>query len=309
MAIFNEQTIAGNYDPGASTLPFTAVIVTMQINDADDDGVIRADGGDQINGSNVTAVWVGDTVTIDGGTPISGVTFYTADGSRYFTPDDGTVLVDGTVTAQTFVNTSTQFPIGGFGPPCFVAGTRIAVPGGHVRVEDLSIGDYVETRDRGPQRIRWIGTRTVAGRGAFAPVRILSGAIGNHDTLTVSPQHRILIDDWRAQMYFGDNEVLVAAHMLVDGDMVRHVPCARVRYVHFMFEDHQIVTANGLACESFLFGDYLCHPTSPLRADIVARFPEFGTDGPDMQAARRVLRGHEAQVLHRVPSMPLAIAC
>ena len=309
MAIYTDQTIAGNYDPGASALPFNAVIVTMQINDADDDGVIRADGGDQINGSNVTRVWVGDTVTIDGGTPISGVTFYTADGGRYFTPDDGTVLVDGTVTAQTFVNTSTQFPIGGFGPPCFVAGTRIAVPGGHIRVEDLSIGDRVLTRDHGPQRIRWIGIRTVPGRGAFAPVRFAPGALGNHDALTVSPQHRILIDDWRAQMYFGDSEVLCAAHMLVNDDTVRHAPCAQVTYVHFMFDDHEIVMANGLACESFLFGDYLCNPTSALRAEIVALFPELGSAGPDMQAARRVLRGHEAQLLRRAPVEPLAIAC
>ena len=120
MAIFTDQTIAGNFDPGATAVPFTATIVTMEINDADGDGVIRADGGDQVNGSNVTRVWVGDTITLDG-VIISGVTFYTADGGRYFTPDDGSVLEDGTITARTFVNTSTQFPIGDFGPPCFVA--------------------------------------------------------------------------------------------------------------------------------------------------------------------------------------------
>ena len=121
MAIYTDQTIAGNYDPGASSLPFTATIVTMEINDADNDNVIRADGGDQVNGSNVTAVWVGDTIVLNGET-ISGVTFYTADGGRYFTPDDDTVLEDGTITAQTFVTGSTQFPVGEFGPPCFVAG-------------------------------------------------------------------------------------------------------------------------------------------------------------------------------------------
>jgi len=308
VAIFNEQTIGGNYDPGASTIPFTAVIETMQINDADDDGVIRADGSDQINGSDVTRVWVGDTVTIDGGTPISGVTFYTADGSRYFTPDDGTVLTDGTVTAQTFVNTSTQFPIGDFGPPCFVAGTRIAVPGGHRRVEHLAVGDLVETRDHGAQPIRWIGSRTVAGRGAFAPVQFAPGTLGGNDALTVSPQHRMLIDDWRAQVYLGENEVLCAAHMLVNGDTIRYAPCAKVTYVHFMFDDHEIVTANGLSCESFLAGDYLCHGSSALRREIVALFPDFETKGRVMQAARRVLRSHEVQVLHHLPDPELARA-
>jgi len=41
--------------------------------------------------SNVTRVWVGDTVTIDGTTHV-GVTFYTADGARDVTPDDGSLL-------------------------------------------------------------------------------------------------------------------------------------------------------------------------------------------------------------------------
>ena len=309
MAIYNDQTIAGNYDPGASPTPFDAVIVTMQINDADDDGVIRADGSDQINGSNVTNVWVGDTITLNG-VNISGVTFYTADGGRYFTPDDGSVLADGTITAQSFVTNSTQFPIGNFGPPCFVAGTMIAVPGGHCRVEDLVIGDRVETRDHGAQKIRWIANRKVAGRGAFAPVRIAPGALGDHDALIVSPQHRILIDDWRAQMYLGENEVLCPAHMLVNGDTVHHAPCSEVTYFHFMFDRHEIVYANGLASESFLFADYLCHDTSTLRAEIVALFPELGTTGASMRAARHVVRSHEAQVLQgAVAAAPLAQAC
>ena len=82
MAIFTDQTIAGNFDPGAPPgLPTTITVVTMTLNDADDDGFIRADGGDQVNGSNVTRVWEGDTVTING-TQITGTTFYTADGGR-----------------------------------------------------------------------------------------------------------------------------------------------------------------------------------------------------------------------------------
>ena len=153
MAVFTDQTIAGNFDPGAPpALPTTITVVTMEINDADDDGFIRPNSGDQINGSNVNSVWDGDTVTIDGVT-ITGVTFYTDDGARYFTPSDGSVLPDGgTATATTFVTQNTQFPVGSFGPPCFVAGSRIAVPGGFVPVEALRIGDLVETRITGRNR-------------------------------------------------------------------------------------------------------------------------------------------------------------
>ncbi|MEQ3709363.1 MAG: Hint domain-containing protein [Tateyamaria sp.] len=295
VAIYTDQTIAGNYDPGASPTPFTATIITMEINDADDSGVIRADGGDQVNGSNVTAVWVGDTITLDG-VVISGVTFYTADGGRYFTPDDGAVLEDGTITAQTFVNTSTQFPVGNFGPPCFVAGTRIRVPGGQVPVETLCVGDLVETRDHGAQRVRWVGSRTVTGQGAFAPVRIERGALGNADPLTVSPQHRIMIDDWRAGFYLGDDEVLCPARLLVNGDTITRETCPTVTYVHFMFDRHEIVYANGIAAESFLPGEYLCHENSTLRTEVDAVFPEKSATQLQMSAARRIVRSFEAHL-------------
>lgn len=298
MAIFTDQTIAGNFDPGAPPpLPVTISVVTMQIDDANDDGVIRPNSGDQINGSDVNAVWVGDSVTIDG-VRITGVTFYTADGGRYFTPSDGAVLPDGgTVESVTFVTQSTRFPVGGFGPPCFVAGTRIAVPGGTVAVEDLRIGDLVMTRDHGPCPIRWTGRRRVAGTGAFAPVRFAPGALGDHGALLVSPQHRILLDDWRAQVYLGVEEALCPAHLLVNGDTIHRAPRPEVCYVHFMCDRHEIVLAEGLASESFLFGEYLCHGTSALREEILALFPELGGQGLRMTAARRILRAHEARLI------------
>lgn len=296
MAIFTDQTIAGNFDPGVTPVPFNAVIITMTINDANNDGVIRPNSGDQINGSNVTSVWVGDRITLNG-VVIRGVTFYTASGGRYFTPSDGSVLTDGTITARTFVNTSTQFPVSGFGPPCFVAGTRVAVPGGSARVEDLSVGDLVITQDNGARPLRWIGRRAVPGRGAFAPVRICAGALGDHDTLLVSPQHRILLSDWRAQMYMGEDEVLCPAAALVNGDTIHRAPRDEVIYVHLMFDDHEIVFAEGLATESFLVGDYLCHETSALREEIIAIFPELGTRPAGMQSARRILRGYEGIVM------------
>lgn len=301
MATFTEQTIAGNFDPSASTLPATVTIITMEINDADNDGVIRARGDDQINGSTVTGVWVGDTITLNG-VEISGVTFYTADDGRYFTPADGSVLSDGTITSTTFVNQSTQFPLGDFGPPCFVAGTMISVPGGLAPVEALKIGDLVNTRDNGARPIRWIGQRTVPGRGAFAPIRLGPGALGDHGELRVSPQHRVLLGGWRAQLYTGDDEVLCAAHLLADGDRICRAPCDRVTYVHFMFDDHEIVEAAGLACESFLLGDYLCHETSALRDEMLVLFPELGGDHPAMRSARRILRGQEAGLFIREKS-------
>lgn len=310
MPIYTDQTIADNFDPGlvGPSLPLDVTITTIEIDDADGNGLIQPFSGDLVNGSEVTDVWVDDTVTLNGDV-ITGVTFYTEDGSRYFTPSDESVLTDGTVTDVTFVLESTQFPVGDFGPPCFVAGARIAVPGGHARVEELAVGDLVETLDHGPQTVRWVGQRTVPGKGAFAPVRIEAGALGAHGALSVSPQHCLLIQGWRAELHFGAPEVLCPAHMLVDGDSIRRIECAEVSYVHVMCDGHEILHAEGLASESFFFGDYLCQEGSALRAEILALFPEMADRAmPRMTAARRVLRAHEAGLVRRAPAAQVRTA-
>ena len=51
----------------------------------------------------------------------------------------------------------------------------------------------------------------VAGAGAGAPVLIPAGALGNTRDLLVSQQHRMLVTGWRAELMFGEPEVLVAA--------------------------------------------------------------------------------------------------
>lgn len=298
MALFTVQTIAGNFDPATASPPQTISVVTMEVNDNNDDGVIRPlVGADRINGSLVIRVFNGDTITVDG-TEIPGVTFYTLDGSRYFASSDGSLLPDGgEVTATTFVTDSTSFPVSDFGPPCFVAGTRIRVPGGTVPVETLKIGDLVETRDHGPRPVRWAGRRTVPGQGAFAPVHIAAGALGEHNALRVSPQHRILLGGWRAQLYTGEDEVLCAANLLVNGDTITRAPCDAVTYVHIMFDAHEIVDSEGLPSESFCVGAYLCHDSSALRAEISAVFPELDDGVAAMTTARRVVRGREAALL------------
>lgn len=297
MPIYTNQTIAGNFDPGAPPpLPTEISVVTMTLNDADGDGFVRADGDDQVNGSNVTAVWEGDTVTVDGVTHV-GTTFYTEGGGRFFTPTDGSVLSDGgTATSVTFVTTSTQFDVDDLGPPCFVSGTLIRVPGGTRRIEDLRPGDLVETMDNGPQPVRWTGARTVNGLGAMAPVRIARGALGNSRDLLVSPQHRMLVSDWRAQMYLGEDEVLCPAVGLCNGDTIHRAPRDRVTYVHVMFDRHQVVFAEGAPSESFLFGDYMCRGGSAVRRELAALFPELDAQGAAL-AARRVLRGFETRLL------------
>ncbi|WP_166417985.1 Hint domain-containing protein [Cochlodiniinecator piscidefendens] len=296
MAIYNDQAIGGNFDPGNPPgLPTTISVISITLNDADNDGFVNANGSDQVNGSNVTRVWEGDTVTIDG-TTIVGTTFYTADGSRYFTPTDGSVLPDGgTATATTFVTTSTTFDVNDLGPPCFVSGTLIATNRGEIAVEHLKVGDLVETQDSGFQPIRWIGKRTVSGLGSYAPVRIQKGTLGTESDLFVSPQHRMAISDWRTQLYMGEDQILCSAKALINGNTVTSYPCEKVTYIHFMFDDHQIVYANGSPSESFLAGDYLCNDGSAIQRELEEIFENLPFK--QIKSAKRISRSFEATVI------------
>lgn len=184
--------------------------------------------------------------------------------------------------------------------PCFVAGTMIRTETGQARVEDLRPGDLVWTMDRGLQPLRWIGQRTVAAMGHLAPVRVAAGTFGDHANLMLSPQHRILVRDPLADLVFGTPEVLVAAKHLVNGRSVQTVEGGSVTYVHLLFDQHEIVMANGLATESFLPGP---QTVDAFEEDVIV---EIGLLFPDLDletgqgygaAARQILKKHEARML------------
>lgn len=181
--------------------------------------------------------------------------------------------------------------------PCFAAGTLIRTQRGEVPVEALRIGDLVETRDHGPQPLRWIGQCRVAAKGRFAPIQIEAGTFGHHRRLVVSPQHRILLTHWMAELMFGEEEVLVAAKDLVNDCSVRIMEGGEIEYLHLLFDAHEIVFAQGLATESFLPGPMVLNDfDAPVRDEVLALFPEidrmtYDGYGP---AARIGLKAHEA---------------
>jgi len=170
-----------------------------------------------------------------------------------------------------------------------------------VAIEDLSEGDLVLTRDHGAQPIRWIGSQAVAATGKLAPVMIRKGALGNDRDLLVSQLHRMLVTDWRAELMFGEPEVLAAAKHLVNGDSIYVAEGGEVEYFHMLFDSHEIVTANGAASESFHPGEQgLGWLEEEMRKEIFAIFPELrvAMDGYG-PAARTSLKAFEARALTR----------
>lgn len=270
--------------------------------DQNDDGLISVGVGDQVNGRTVTAVYVGDRIRVvmNGVTQwITGVTFYVSGGPAIFTPTDGTILSNARFRSSEWVPNSTQIAVGTLGPPCFTPGTMILTPTGEVPVEDLAPGDLVLTRDDGAQPLRWTGRCRVDATGDFAPVRFATGTIGNSRPLLVSPQHRILITGWQAELACGIAEVFVAAKHLVDGHRITRAPQDSIDYIHLMFDRHQIVTSNGAPTESFFPGDVILEGDRALRAELNALFPALEAMCPpeEWQTVRPVARGAELRCL------------
>ena len=170
-----------------------------------------------------------------------------------------------------------------FGEVAFVSfarGTHITLASGEqVPIEDLKTGDRVLTRDSGPQQIRWIGEMTLRAVGDFAPVLIRAGALFNTRDLLLSPEHRLFIYQRRDEIGAGRAEVLVKVRHLIDGETVYQQDGGFVDYFQLLFDDHQIIYAEGIAAETLLV-DSRTRPALP--RELAARLGE-------------TLPGHEAR--------------
>ncbi|MEM8793645.1 MAG: Hint domain-containing protein [Pseudomonadota bacterium] len=131
-------------------------------------------------------------------------------------------------------------------------GGRVKVPGGTRFVEELAPGDLVDTYDRGPQTLRWIGVRHFRAKGMLAPVRVRHDTLGEHDDIWLMPQQRALLRDWKAELLFGEPEVLVPVVYLIDDEAVERAESFDMTSYQLLFDRHELITVNGLLTESFL---------------------------------------------------------
>ncbi|NJM82868.1 MAG: hypothetical protein HC844_10530 [Tabrizicola sp.] len=146
--------------------------------------------------------------------------------------------------------------------------------------------------------------RAVACRSGCAarssPVAVPAGAIeGLERDMMVSPQHRLLMADARAEILFGETEVLVAAtHLVGHSGVVRALPETGVTYIHILFDRHEIVQSDGIWTESFQPAErMLTSMEASTRQEILDLFPELDRDGARYPAARTSLKAHEVRVL------------
>lgn len=187
--------------------------------------------------------------------------------------------------------------------PCFTPGTLIKTNIGEIPVEEVRCDTLVLTRDNGYRPVKWVGQRTL-GQAALArapdlqPIRIPKGALGRdlpeRDT-QVSPQHRMLLSNGQIREWFESDEVLVAAHLLTCFDGVKRETVESVTYIHFMFDQHEIVLADGAWSESYQPGDMRVGAMDEEhRLELIKIFPELEDAGENyFPPARRSLDAEE----------------
>lgn len=214
------------------------------------------------------------------------------------TSENLTVLVGPNSTTTTLqfnqpdpdVLTHDTIGAGDTGIACFVKGALIDTPDGPRAIETLAVGDQVLTQDNGVAVLRWIGSRTVRAKGEFAPVRIAKGTLGALRDHYVSPQHRMLVTGWQAELLFGESEILVPAKALVNDQTVRISPRHEVTYFHLLFDEHEIVTADGVQSESFYPSEMGMNGIAQQTYDeVISLFPELVPLGAGYGATARLV--------------------
>lgn len=182
--------------------------------------------------------------------------------------------------------------------PCFTAGSFIETPSGPVLIDDICAGDFVLTQSGKAEQVKWVGKTTRIARGKFAPIEIAPNTLGKHDAICISPQHRVVVSDARAELFTGMPETLVAAKHLVNDRTIKvKADGQTVTYIHLMFETHQIVIVNGLASESYYPGPETMRGFDKSTQDeILELFPQLDVTGYGL-SAMPAAKGYEALAL------------
>jgi Ca2+-binding RTX toxin-like protein len=181
---------------------------------------------------------------------------------------------------------------------CFTAGTMIETKTGRVPVEHLTAGIMLSTMDNGWQPVRAVMSRTVVADAALAPVVIDKGALGNTEELIVSPAHRMLIADWRAELLFGESEVLVGAKTLCNGDTIYRRRVQSLMYYHILLDQHEVIYAAGVPTESYHLSASAEVMDDGVMAELETVFPELIACKSD--CVRPALRSYEVQALQAI---------
>src|SRR6516225_12361937 len=139
----------------------------------------------------------------------------------------------------------------GRGFSCFLKGTKISTPSGDRLVQELQIGDEVQTL-AGRKKIKWIGynkftnAEVRAWPDSVMPIRVARFAIDDqtpYRDLYISPLHCVFL-----------NEALIPAMYLVnETSITQGTPSemSAMEYYHLELDTHEVIYAEGALVESY----------------------------------------------------------
>ena len=134
---------------------------------------------------------------------------------------------------------------------CFLKGTKISTPFGDRPVQELQIGDEVQTLT-GRKTIKWIGYNTFtkeegrAWQDSIMPIRVARFAIDEHTPrcdLYLSPLHCIFFNDALIPVMYLINEASIAQG--TPSEM------SALEYYHVELDTHEVIYAEGALVESY----------------------------------------------------------
>lgn len=219
--------------------------------------------------------------------------FFNTGSNWYFIPGPGSQFTVGSTLGGYQSHTTTPTPYTTI--TCFVRGTLIETENGLIPAEELRSGANVLTSDGSFKTLRIPMSRKlrameVARNPNLTPVRIMAGALGNglpKRDLLVSRQHRMLVSSKISERMFGQSNVLISAIRLTElpGIFVESDQ-SDVEYFHLLFDNHEVIFAEGTPTESFYPGPEALKSMPPAtREEILSIFPEVSEFGPPPEPA------------------------
>ncbi len=295
-----DGTISGG--AGGDTVSIEGSVVgNVRLGSGDDtlDFIASTSTGDVRGGAGT------DSLNLPVGTIINDATFgliTVTSGGTYNLSNGTFTLPSGTVITYAGMENGTGFP-------CFTQDTLIDTASGPRRIQDLKVGELIHTQDHGLRPIRWIGRRLLckaelSSNPKLRPIVISAGSLGFNlpkIDLRVSRQHRMVVRSKIAGRMFGQAEVLIPAIKLTQIPGIFTDEFAKsVEYFHLLFDQHEIVFANGAPTESLFTGPEALKALTPsLRQEILELFPEVGQLDYQPHSARPIPSGRLQKSLVR----------
>ena len=126
-----------------------------------------------------------------------------------------------------------------------LGGTQVLTMRGYLPISSLEAGDRVVTRN-GMCTLKELHVE----RHMMRPIRVGQGTLGfsrpNSDML-MAPDQEVMVRDWRAEMLFGRDMVIVNINTMVDGKYIAEEADLDIHEVYQLrFEGEEIFYADGI---------------------------------------------------------------